>query len=209
MTEDFMSLGIGQLEEKIKEIRKQADVAELSLDTIMSVRKNIVDRVTELSQEYARRASAINKYNLEVEKIVKYGKRAMELTNTPLPMQLLNIPAIKKSVKGVKEIHAIVNDTATEIGSISYHACGIYFLLRQDKIVYIGQSVDCFSRVLTHTRDASKDFNRACYFPVSRDELNNIEETLIALFKPEHNSRGIKNHSDDSLAILNTRSLLS
>ena len=105
---NFISLAIGQLEEELKEIRKQADAAELNLDTIKSVRKNIVDRVTELSQEYTRRASAIDKYNLEVEKIVKYGKRAMELARNPLPMQLSHVPAIKKSVKGVKEIHAIV-----------------------------------------------------------------------------------------------------
>jgi hypothetical protein len=205
---NFISLAIGQLEEELKEIRKQADAAELNLDTIKSVRKNIVDRVTELSQEYTRRASAIDKYNLEVEKIVKYGKRAMELARNPLPMQLSHVPAIKKSVKGVKEIHAIVNDTAVEIDLINI-ACGVYFLLKQDEIVYIGQSVDCFSRVLSHMKDTSKDFNRACYFPVCREELDDIEETLIALFKPKQNRRGINNHSDDSLAILNTHPLLS
>ena len=200
---DLMLAAVQSFESKLDEIRKEADAAERDLEAITETRKQLVAIVSNLAQEHARRTSAINKYNAEVEKIAKYGRRAIELAKTPLPVERENMPAVSAAVKGKKAIYAVVNEAATDLPNIDGRACGIYFLLRDKEIVYIGQSVDCFSRVSSHARDKMKNFNRACYVPVPQKELDDIEATMIALFKPEHNSRGVTNHADESLAIFN------
>lgn len=191
---DLMLSAVVEAELQLKAIREQADAAELDLEVITSVRKKLVSITEDLAKEHARRSAAINRYNLEVEKIIKHGRRAVDLAKTPLPLQIANMPAIKKALKGKEEIHAAVNEAAVKIEK----ACGVYFLLKENEIVYIGQSINCFSRVSSHTNDATKDFNRVCYVPVNSDELNAIEEILIAIFKPKHNRAGVTVHFDES-----------
>jgi hypothetical protein len=190
-------------EKKLEKIRRDADNAERDFQAILETRKQLVSVFNAISSEHERRSRAIRKYNTEVETIAKYGKKALELSRTPLPIMAENLPSVAAAVRGKKEIHALVHSNATEVKSLGYRACGVYFLLLDDEIVYIGQSVDCFQRVSTHARDESKTFNRACYVSVPKEELDDIESVLIALFKPVHNSRGVTNHADESLALFN------
>jgi hypothetical protein len=61
--------------------------------------------------------------------------------------------------------------------------CGVYFLVRDDKTVYVGESVSILSRVNQH-RD--KDFNRVFYIQAGEDR-HDIEEYFIGKLKPEYN----------------------
>lgn len=200
---DLMLLAIEQFEDKLKEISLEASGIERDLENVTNIRKKLVSVVNDISQEYARKASAINKYNLEIERISKYGRRALELAKNTLPVEIQNIPEIKDAERISKEIHDSVKNKAIDFSSIKDKGCGVYFLLNDDDIVYIGQSVDCFNRVLTHSRDVRKEFNRTCYIPVCRDELNDIEETLISIFKPKHNVRGINSRDDNGSTSFN------
>lgn len=67
---------------------------------------------------------------------------------------------------------------------------GIYFLSRGGAIVYIGQSMNIYSRIAAHEKD--KEFDSACYFHCAREDMDDIERTLIQSFQPEYN----KVHND-------------
>jgi len=65
---------------------------------------------------------------------------------------------------------------------------GIYFLIKDEKIVYVGQSTNIFSRVGTHKID--KDFDKAVYFECPSTELDDLEYELINILQPKYNKTG-------------------
>lgn len=65
---------------------------------------------------------------------------------------------------------------------------GIYFLIKKDVIVYIGQSKKVFHRIETHRDDPNKDFDTACYFECKEEELDTFERVLIYAFRPKYNT---------------------
>src|SRR5579863_1939382 len=92
---------------------------------------------------------------------------------------------------------------------------GIYFLYRDNEIVYIGKSNDIYFRISTHISEGKKIFDRASFIrhPVN-DNLPVLEKYLIETFLPEYNkdmaTQKIKNAikekrllSEKILAILN------
>lgn len=62
---------------------------------------------------------------------------------------------------------------------------GVYFLVRGNKVVYVGQGVNCGSRSLSHT---DKEFDCVFVMPVPRSELNRVEAAFISVLKPEYNA---------------------
>lgn len=63
--------------------------------------------------------------------------------------------------------------------------CGVYFLRKGDAIVYIGQSVNVYSRVTQHEK--GKDFDSVTFVPCTQDQLNDLEGFYIRLIKPPLN----------------------
>jgi hypothetical protein len=61
----------------------------------------------------------------------------------------------------------------------------IYFLCREERIVYIGQSVNLAQRISQHIQ--CKNFDRIFYFNVLAEDLNRIEAELIDFYDPELN----------------------
>jgi hypothetical protein len=64
--------------------------------------------------------------------------------------------------------------------------CGIYFLIRGDRIVYVGQSRNVLRRVARHIDDG-KQFDHFSIAPCRIDELDNLERTYITALYPEEN----------------------
>lgn len=61
----------------------------------------------------------------------------------------------------------------------------IYFLCRENRIVYIGQTVNLASRLGQHVM--SKHFDRIFYFEVAARDLKELEAELIEYYDPELN----------------------
>lgn len=65
---------------------------------------------------------------------------------------------------------------------------GLYVLLRQGYIVYVGQSKDVHQRIMVHSREGKKDFNE--YRVISRP-FSNLDEAeallIVALGFPQYN----------------------
>jgi hypothetical protein len=74
----------------------------------------------------------------------------------------------------------------------------IYFLCLDDRIVYIGQTINLQGRLTAHVLE--KNFDRIFFFECAAEDLNTVEATLIEYYDPEYNRAGKK---DDR--ILNER----
>ena len=64
--------------------------------------------------------------------------------------------------------------------------CGIYFLIRDDQVIYIGKSNDVYSRVSEH-RARGREFTKFSVVPCDPAHLSDIEAAYIKLFKPVGN----------------------
>ncbi len=62
---------------------------------------------------------------------------------------------------------------------------GIYFLIEGDEIVYVGQSIDVHSRLITHRQQ--KQFSHFSYIEVPPELLDIVERAYISRFKPRLN----------------------
>lgn len=63
--------------------------------------------------------------------------------------------------------------------------CGVYFLVKDGRVVYVGQSVNIVARLGTHLKQ--KDFDSSCYIAAGPHELDFIESFYIHLLRPELN----------------------
>ncbi len=64
---------------------------------------------------------------------------------------------------------------------------GVYFLIKQDRIVYVGQSVNVFARIGTHQTD--KDFDSIAWLPCDKGVLDKLESIYIHTLQPPLNGR--------------------
>lgn len=113
----------------------------------------------------------------------------------PKPESILKVPPRIRMIEGLRDI--------TKYADLSP---GIYFLCRDEEVVYVGQSVSPLSRIAQHknahggTGDAEKDFNEVYFLPWPKSDLDGIEGALIRALAPEYNSvrnspRGVPNQA--------------
>jgi len=77
---------------------------------------------------------------------------------------------------------------------------GIYFLIRCDEIVYVGQAADIISRVYHHTK--KKVFDSFTYLECKDGDMNLIEAEYILEFNPVYNRKLPKNDKYKSFDVL-------
>lgn len=63
-------------------------------------------------------------------------------------------------------------------------ACGVYFLVRDNKVIYVGQSLNVFQRIREHEH---KNFDRYAYIPCDESMLDKLESLYIYFLMPPLN----------------------
>lgn len=89
-----------------------------------------------------------------------------------------------------KILDRIINIDLDNIESYKVHNCiGIYFLYKDDELVYIGQSKNIGLRIYDgHVRGKAKDFDSYKFVEISDDyNINKIERLLIEKYLPTYN----------------------
>lgn len=87
-----------------------------------------------------------------------------------------------------KRYNQLINEPLLDEDSILFLAgivtrkCGIYFLIKDEKIVYVGQSINIQNRVQQHRM--IKDFDRFTYVECKAEDLSKIEAMYINKLKP-------------------------
>lgn len=66
-------------------------------------------------------------------------------------------------------------------------SCGIYFLIKNDEVVYVGQSVDVMSRISKHRR-ADTDFDFFNVVTCEPESLDEMEQAYIFALTPRYNT---------------------
>jgi hypothetical protein len=68
----------------------------------------------------------------------------------------------------------------------AYVFSGVYFLVRDRKVVYVGQGLYCGSRCQQHHL---KLYDSVFVMPCPKERLNQVEAAFISLLKPEYNCK--------------------
>jgi hypothetical protein len=76
-------------------------------------------------------------------------------------------------------------DAILLLAGVRRKRCGVYFLIHDDEIVYVGQSINIHQRIGEHEK--TKIFTTFTYVECSYEELNKIEARYIDMFKPKYN----------------------
>jgi uncharacterized protein YerC len=77
---------------------------------------------------------------------------------------------------------------------------GVYFLILENKIVYVGQSVNVYARISSHTQ---KKFDSFTVLPCPKEHLNVLESLYIHMLNPPLNG-----HENSKCAPLNLEKIL-
>lgn len=67
---------------------------------------------------------------------------------------------------------------------------GVYFLCKDGKVDYVGQSKDIKERIRTHRKEKRKSFDSIFALKLPQELLLKIEETFIVLLCPKYNNNG-------------------
>lgn len=71
---------------------------------------------------------------------------------------------------------------------------GVYFLISDGAVVYVGQSVNVYARIATHKREGVKEFDRFAFVPCKASKLDKLESLYIHCLRPPLN--GDKNNGE-------------
>ena len=63
---------------------------------------------------------------------------------------------------------------------------GVYFLIRDGEVTYVGQTVDLFHRLMRHQRDG-REFDGFNFLPCPKEKLDEIEAAYILVLNPREN----------------------
>jgi hypothetical protein len=63
---------------------------------------------------------------------------------------------------------------------------GVYFLIRQSVIIYVGQTTNLLNRLAKHQRSGRR-FDSFAYIPCPPEQLEELEGIYIAMLVPEEN----------------------
>jgi len=64
--------------------------------------------------------------------------------------------------------------------------CGVYFLIRGGRVVYVGQSVNVLRRISEHMKGGAR-FDSFAFSPCGQNEMDRLEATYIRALFPDEN----------------------
>lgn len=145
-----------------------------------------VDRVLELANSHFMPHWRIDGGEplFQLAEVKKWAAKNLikRIDGQELPFNLKIMIAPPKAVDAPETIREI--DNLKQV-PINLYPPGIYFLVKDDEVVYVGQSVNPIARIGNHT---DKDFDRAYMIPVPSSMLNDVEGALIRAINPPLNS---------------------
>lgn len=90
--------------------------------------------------------------------------------------------SIKKNPHSVK---FTLREEGVQIKSVEEIVGGVYFLLKNSIVVYVGKSINAIARIHTHKKD--KEFTHFAIIECDEDKMRFIESDMIAKYQPLYN----------------------
>jgi len=146
-------------------------------------------------QKHGKRASRVfaDKEEAEAwasgyEKTLEGGVRLfLDRPALPEAKSLVLLSAIPGRVlKALAEIphdHYELQAASFPVGS----GVGVYFLLLDNEVVYVGKTIDFIARLYRHSREKQKSFDAFAFIQCLECDLDALEAKYIDAFLPRHN----------------------
>lgn len=91
-----------------------------------------------------------------------------------------------KSVNDVAHLPLLsLDEVIARAVSMPKKHCGIYFLIRNGRVTYVGQTVNILTRISSHA--LAKRFDSWSWIPCAKEELMAMERRYIETLKPTRN----------------------
>ena len=116
-------------------------------------------------------------YNLKRKKMNKHKLKIIKMEENVHGRAKLKAYELGMTLQGY--IKSLVNSEERVVG--------VYSLIKDDEIVYVGMSVNVYGRINTHRQNKTKDFDSFCITECSENELEENETALILEFDPKYN----------------------
>jgi hypothetical protein len=186
---EFFSAMDRHLDERLEAARTQASEILEDLEAMRQVRVSVQRKAEELERIHNTAASNALKVATEYERLAALRERAANAMAQKPPE---SPQAPKRAIRAIKDIPRLREELANASSpiNVSEPICGVYFLMVDTEVVYVGQSVNILSRIATHASEGQKDFNRWCYLNAQRRQLDELEMFYIVLLRPRYNVRG-------------------
>lgn len=96
--------------------------------------------------------------------------------------QLSQIKAVNATSKSLTGDFLLTAESIVKASSPFKKICGVYFLISNGAIVYVGQSVDVLSRLGAHEK--YRFFDSYAYIELEKSQLDLVESLYIHAFNP-------------------------
>lgn len=153
------------------------------LDVVIETNSAITITRREMNEikEYKFLESRLHKINVEIkgkEASLRDAEAALTLAEKKLYLVSHKLKqALGDDLLSDYEIHLMAG--------IRKCVCGVYFLIKGDEIIYVGQSINIHQRIGDHAK--SKDFDTFTYAECNKNDLSVMEAKYITKFKPKLN----------------------
>lgn len=152
-------------------------------------------RTPEQRRESIAKGIATRRRNIELRKIEQQRKR----DEADRLLQLITerkqvLDEIERGITCTKIAGKLSNNTLLREEDIIAQAqpwencSGIYFLISDGKVVYVGQSVNVFSRIQQHVGNTNRKFDSFAYVPCAKKQLDMLESLYIHYLRPQANA---------------------
>jgi len=161
----------------------------------------------ERRKEAVAKSIATRKRNIEIRNAER--RKAYEYTNL-LRGEIEELESKLKSLRREEEYQTISFSITSrrlmreeDIVAASQpwdRVCGVYFLIKGNRVVYVGQSMNVHSRIPSHT--ITKDFDSVTVISCDKDQLDVLESLYIYMLDPPLNSNNERTFAPMTLEAL-------
>lgn len=180
----------GILTQRMSAIQTEAEEVREHWETVKALRVGIQRKVEELERTYNAACQNTSRISDEYERLAMMRERA-ERALALKPPELPQAP--RRAIRAIRAVPRLKQELLANSSEIRCEKpiCGVYFLLEDAEVVYVGQSINVISRLASHVTEGQKQFNRWTYIEVERANLDHVESFYITLLRPRHNKAGV------------------
>ena len=113
------------------------------------------------------------------------GRKEPSTTNPTYEGEIMSDVLLEKLDTMIDEL--LNPDSVKVLDLESMFTVGIYFLVSENEIVYVGQSIDIGQRVRSHRNDIKKVFDEVRFIECKEEELLEKECEFISVLNPKYN----------------------
>ena len=107
---------------------------------------------------------------------------------TGIVLAAIRWPALAKAAG---DVPATIEGVAglLELPNPARFSPGVYFLVFESEVVYVGQSMRPVGRIMDHLKEKQKIFDRCYLLPVAESDLVRVEAAFIRELRPIYNTQ--------------------